>query len=367
MKGQHRRRDFLKHSGAVGAGLALSGLNSALTAATQPAEGPLKIGFVGVGLKIGFVGVGGRGSNLLKILLELKGVEIRALCDIREDRVARAQRWVTEAGQREPAGYSRGETRHPRTCRRCSMRRSSTFALTSALVLLFVGSCHNSGAPEPTTDPTPETVTLLFQIELNQRVYENSTWGDPPQMAVWLQDETDDGIRTVAVTHRTGAGDWEGKVECCVALMLRRPALLDHFLRQGNGNAPSAYVGPAGRRYDHLRDAACEAERDCQGPARDAMEVLRRSECLRRLQYPLSSYVRGWLLRPVWKRPTFYHLPRLDRSYGGLGKPAGALGTYGSAHPRDHTEPRPTTHYDRQGTAANHFRVLHTKRWIPDA
>jgi hypothetical protein len=98
------------------------------------------------------------------------------------------------------------------------MRRSLRFAIVSMLIALSVGSCHNSGAPEPTTDPTPETVTLLFEIELNQQVYEDSTWGDPPQMAVWLQDETDDGIRTVAVTHRTGAGDWEGKVECSIAL-----------------------------------------------------------------------------------------------------------------------------------------------------
>lgn len=107
MNGQHNRRDFLKHSGAVGAGLALAGLHGAVTAANQPTKGPLKIGFVGVG---------GRGSNLLKILLELKGVEIKALCDIREDRVTRAQRWVTEAGQREPAGYSRGETDFKRMC-----------------------------------------------------------------------------------------------------------------------------------------------------------------------------------------------------------------------------------------------------------
>jgi len=107
MSGQHTRRDFLKYSGTVGAGLALAGLPGSVRAASQPMSGPLKIGFVGIG---------GRGSNLMKILLELEGVEIRALCDIRADRVTRAQRWVVEAGQPEPAGYSRGETDFKRLC-----------------------------------------------------------------------------------------------------------------------------------------------------------------------------------------------------------------------------------------------------------
>jgi len=107
MNGQQNRRDFLKHSGTVGAGFALAGLSGSASAANPPAEKPLKLGFVGVGR---------RGSNLTKILLELKDVEIKALCDIREDRVARAQRWVVEAGQREPAGYSRGETDFKRMC-----------------------------------------------------------------------------------------------------------------------------------------------------------------------------------------------------------------------------------------------------------
>jgi len=109
MNGQHNRRDFLKHTGAVGAGLALASLPAVAKAADQsPSES----------LKIGFVGVGRRGSNLLKILLELKGVEIKALCDIRADRVTRAQRWVTESGQPEPTGFSKGETDFKRMCER---------------------------------------------------------------------------------------------------------------------------------------------------------------------------------------------------------------------------------------------------------
>lgn len=95
------------------------------------------------------------------------------------------------------------------------MRRVLRFAVAEVLVALCLGSCHNldsSGSAES------NAVALVFRIELNQQVYQNSAWGDPPQMAIWLQNASDGSIRTVAVTHRTGAGDWEGKVECSIAL-----------------------------------------------------------------------------------------------------------------------------------------------------
>jgi hypothetical protein len=106
------RRELLKRSGVVGAGFAWPGLAGAAVGATRasPARDAANP------VRIGFVGVGARGSCLLKILLDLKDVEIRALCDLREDRVTRAQRWVTDAGQREPLGYVRGETDFKRMC-----------------------------------------------------------------------------------------------------------------------------------------------------------------------------------------------------------------------------------------------------------
>jgi hypothetical protein len=110
----YSRRELLRQGGTLGAALALTGLGGAAAAAQQsPTSGQTSTADP---LRIGFVGVGARGACLLKILLELKDVEIRALCDIREDRVTRAQRWVTEAGQREPEGYSRGDTDFKRLC-----------------------------------------------------------------------------------------------------------------------------------------------------------------------------------------------------------------------------------------------------------
>jgi predicted dehydrogenase len=67
-------------------------------------------------VRVGLVGIGGRGTVLLKILLDLEGVEVKAVCDIIEDRVVRAQKLVTAAGQPQPTGYSRGETDFQRLC-----------------------------------------------------------------------------------------------------------------------------------------------------------------------------------------------------------------------------------------------------------
>lgn len=69
-------------------------------------------------VRIGYVGVGGMGSAHVRNLLRIEGVEIRAVCDIVEEKVARVQKWVVEAGQRKPEGYSRGPWDFKRLCER---------------------------------------------------------------------------------------------------------------------------------------------------------------------------------------------------------------------------------------------------------
>jgi hypothetical protein len=67
-------------------------------------------------VRIGFVGVGGQGSVHVDNLLTIEGVEIRAICDIVEWKVARAQDAVVAADQPKPAGYSRGPRDFERMC-----------------------------------------------------------------------------------------------------------------------------------------------------------------------------------------------------------------------------------------------------------
>ena len=85
------RREFL-HKSAVGASaLALGAGAQARTADTREE------------VAIAFIGVGGRGTRLLRMISEMEGVRISAVCDLRTDRVARAQ---NVAERHKPKGYT---------------------------------------------------------------------------------------------------------------------------------------------------------------------------------------------------------------------------------------------------------------------
>jgi predicted dehydrogenase len=112
------RRTFFKLGSAAGVGLLLSGTNEP-EFVPHPADPPVEFAVPPVEtVRVGFVGIGKRSSSLIRPLLQLQGVRICAVCDIIEDRVAKAQAMVVEAGQSPPAGYSHGETDFKRMCER---------------------------------------------------------------------------------------------------------------------------------------------------------------------------------------------------------------------------------------------------------
>ena len=86
------RRGFLNATGALVAGHAL-----AAPAAPGAAAAAETIG-------VGIVGVGSRGSVLLKTLLSIPGVAVRAVCDIDPAHLDRALKAVESAGQPRPEG-----------------------------------------------------------------------------------------------------------------------------------------------------------------------------------------------------------------------------------------------------------------------
>ncbi len=109
------RRDFLRTTAAVSLGAALAPAGPvAAESAHQPtalfAAPPMER------VRIGFVGVGGQGSVHVDNLLKIQGVELRAICDIVEWKVARAQDAVVAADQPRPAGYARGPRDFERMC-----------------------------------------------------------------------------------------------------------------------------------------------------------------------------------------------------------------------------------------------------------
>jgi len=106
MTEQYDRRDFLRIGAAGLTAWAVGGTLLAAEARRPAMET----------VRVGLVGVGNRGTWLLQILLGIKGVQIKAVCDIIEDRVTKAQDMVTTAGQPKPNGYTRGETDFQRLC-----------------------------------------------------------------------------------------------------------------------------------------------------------------------------------------------------------------------------------------------------------
>lgn len=114
------RRHFMKLSAITGLGAAIGGISLSSCATTSRKLGPAPAESFRVPaidpVRIGFVGVGGMGSAHVQNFLKIDGVEIKAICDIVPEKVERIQKWVVEAGQPKPTGYSRGERDFERLC-----------------------------------------------------------------------------------------------------------------------------------------------------------------------------------------------------------------------------------------------------------
>jgi hypothetical protein len=127
MTSEPTRRDFIR----TGAALALGNLLRPLPPAPAPGPGavPGPAPAAGPGgpdqpfrapplarVRVGYVGVGGQGTVHVENLLEIEGVELRAICDIREAHARRAADKIVAAGQPEPALYTRGPRDFERLC-----------------------------------------------------------------------------------------------------------------------------------------------------------------------------------------------------------------------------------------------------------
>lgn len=61
-------------------------------------------------------------------------------------------------------------------------------------------------------------VKLKFILHQNADVYEESIYGEPPQIAIWIEDPRNGATQTVYVTRKSGTGTFEGKTNVPVAL-----------------------------------------------------------------------------------------------------------------------------------------------------
>jgi predicted dehydrogenase len=112
------RREFLKLSGFAAAGATLAGSTFGQSCVhAAPAASPDKTKPIDL-VRIGFVGVGNRGSHLAGLLLDMDGVEIRAVGDLVEDRAKNIQSLAGTKGKAKPEVYCQGERDFERMCDR---------------------------------------------------------------------------------------------------------------------------------------------------------------------------------------------------------------------------------------------------------
>jgi predicted dehydrogenase len=119
MPADSTRRDFIRAGAALALGATLAPsrvtagerLPVVPTAPEEPFRAPPMDR-----VRIGFVGVGGQGTTHVENLLDLEGVEVRAICDIVEAHALNSAEKVTKAGQPAPSLYTRGPRDFERMC-----------------------------------------------------------------------------------------------------------------------------------------------------------------------------------------------------------------------------------------------------------
>lgn len=88
--------------------------------------------------------------------------------------------------------------------------------------------------PSESEGAANDRARLLFRLKLERKVYFQSDWGHPPQLVIWLEQPGGRKIKTLWVTHRTGAGEWRGKADCPVSL----PYWVSRYNRETNTTGP---------------------------------------------------------------------------------------------------------------------------------
>jgi len=65
---------------------------------------------------------------------------------------------------------------------------------------------------------TKNRTQVEFNIHINKEMIYLSTYSEPPQFAIWLENPETGQCQQVFVTYRVSRGDWEGKSDVPVAL-----------------------------------------------------------------------------------------------------------------------------------------------------
>ena len=121
---------------------------------------------------------------------------------------------------------------------------SSKFAvavlfLPALFIAVFPGCEKTPRENQPTVNEGP--VFIRFDIEQDLEIISLSLFGEPPQLAIWLEDPVTARLQTVFVTYRSGTGDWIGKADCSAAL----PRWFQVFKQETNSSNLPTMENPA--------------------------------------------------------------------------------------------------------------------------
>jgi len=111
------RRDFLKSVAC--AGVALGALGSTGLARTKPGTGKSAAGLRAKPLetvRVGIIGIGMRGRGAVNRLLKIEGVEVVAICDIREKNAIDGSNRVVKENKPKPKLFFNGDEDYKRLC-----------------------------------------------------------------------------------------------------------------------------------------------------------------------------------------------------------------------------------------------------------
>ncbi|HON91498.1 MAG: Gfo/Idh/MocA family oxidoreductase [Phycisphaerae bacterium] len=258
MHTHYDRRVFLRLGAAGAAAWAVGGTTFA--SEVRPLET----------VRVGLVGIGGRGTVLLKILLGLEGVQVKAVCDIIEDRVVRAQGLVTAAGQAKPNGYSRGDTDFQRLCESEELDLVVNAVRPWKWHTPISVAAMNAGKHTATEVPAAETIEECWQLvetaEKTRRhcvILENCCY-----------------FRNVMLVHHMLRKGLFGELRHCEAgyqhyyqkVGLGAPRSADPLVQTGN-SYPTHAIGPVaqwmdinrGNRFDYLVSMSADGTRGNPG------------------------------------------------------------------------------------------------------
>jgi hypothetical protein len=346
------RREFLTVAGATSLGIGLvpgaaaANAGSAFPRAQRGQERVFGLRFPPMDkVRVGFIGVGNRGSSLLGNLLDIEGVEIRAVCDVVADRVKNAQRQVTAKGRSEPAGYDQGETAFEQLCRRDDLDLVYIATPWDWHVRMAVSAMKqgkHAAIEVPAAITLAECWDLVNTAELTRRhclMLENCCYGELELLVLRMARQGVFG----ELTH----GEAGYLHECRDYLMQNSSAAnwRRRFLATWNGNLyPTHGLGPvaqymgihAGDKFDYLVSMSSIEQalsRRCQSLPADNPRHRERFAC---------GDINSSLIKTALGRTIMVQFSLVQsRPYSRINLIAGTTGTFCDYPPRLHLDGQP--------------------------